>query len=111
MAAQVHAIHEKSQNVSVQFEEERPLNLYQIHRKAAKTAESKLTQYLPEPGYFLAGAISGGVSRTATAPLDRLKVYLLVSTKSTANLALDAAKHGHPCQPSEMPAGQSAMLS
>lgn len=46
-------------------------------------------------GYFLAGAISGGVSRTATAPLDRLKVYLLVNTKSSANLALDAAKHGN----------------
>ncbi|KAG5922526.1 hypothetical protein E4U42_005438 [Claviceps africana] len=32
-------------------------------------------------GYFLAGAIAGGVSRTATAPLDRLKVYLLVNTR------------------------------
>ncbi|KAL1879102.1 hypothetical protein VTK73DRAFT_7326 [Phialemonium thermophilum] len=45
-------------------------------------------------GYFLAGAISGGVSRTATAPLDRLKVYLLVSTKPGPKVALEAAKHG-----------------
>ncbi|CAK7275193.1 hypothetical protein SEPCBS57363_006554 [Sporothrix epigloea] len=43
---------------------------------------SKLTQYVPHPGYFLAGALAGGISRTATAPFDRLKVYLLVSTQS-----------------------------
>ncbi|KAF3765521.1 hypothetical protein M406DRAFT_78329 [Cryphonectria parasitica EP155] len=42
-----------------------------------------LTQYLPEPGYFLAGALAGGVSRTATAPLDRIKVALLVATGAT----------------------------
>ncbi|KAK0708954.1 mitochondrial carrier domain-containing protein [Lasiosphaeria miniovina] len=47
-------------------------------------------------GYFVAGAVSGGVSRTATAPLDRLKVYLLVNTKASAPVALAAAKHGHP---------------
>jgi len=46
-------------------------------------------------GYFLAGAIAGGVSRTATAPLDRLKVYLLVNTSDkTAADAADAAKKG-----------------
>lgn len=43
----------------------------------------KLTDFVPDPGYFLAGAIAGGVSRTATAPLDRLKVYLLVNTSTT----------------------------
>ncbi|KAK4165109.1 mitochondrial carrier domain-containing protein [Cladorrhinum sp. PSN259] len=58
--------------------------------------KSKLTELLPEPGYFLAGAVSGGVSRTATAPLDRLKVYLLVSTKTAENAALAAAKSGRP---------------
>jgi solute carrier family 25 phosphate transporter 23/24/25/41 len=62
------------------------------------TAEvtSRLTDLLPEPGYFLAGAISGGVSRTATAPLDRLKVYLLVNTTTKANVAVAAAKQGRP---------------
>lgn len=55
-----------------------------------------LTDLLPEPGYFLAGAVSGGVSRTATAPLDRLKVYLLVNTKTSTTVALAAAKHGQP---------------
>lgn len=41
-----------------------------------------LTTFIPHPGYFVAGAIAGGVSRTATAPLDRLKVYLLVNTSN-----------------------------
>lgn len=57
---------------------------------------TRLTDLLPEPGYFLAGAVSGGVSRTATAPLDRLKVYLLVNTKNANNAALEAAKRGRP---------------
>lgn len=55
----------------------------------------RLTDFIPDPGYFLAGAIAGGVSRTATAPLDRLKVYLLVNTSDkTAADAADAAKKG-----------------
>ncbi|KAI0137164.1 mitochondrial carrier domain-containing protein [Xylariales sp. AK1849] len=55
-----------------------------------------LTKYLPDTGYFVAGAVAGGISRTATAPLDRLKVYLLVNTKNTTNAAVDAAKKGRP---------------
>lgn len=49
-----------------------------------------LTDFLPVPGYFLAGGLAGMVSRTATAPLDRLKVYLIakVSPKDTMNKAL-----------------------
>lgn len=58
--------------------------------------KSRLTQYLPEPGYFLAGALAGGISRTATAPLDRLKVYLLVNTKTKAAVSADVAKQGQP---------------
>ncbi|KAI1366322.1 mitochondrial carrier domain-containing protein [Xylaria arbuscula] len=61
-----------------------------------KVKKSVLIRYIPDPGYFVAGAVAGGVSRTATAPLDRLKVYLLVNTKSDANMALDAAKKGRP---------------
>ncbi|ROV93024.1 hypothetical protein VPNG_09438 [Cytospora leucostoma] len=60
---------------------------------------SRLTQYLPEPGYFIAGALAGGISRTATAPLDRLKVYLLVNTQTKAGKTgalLNAAKAGLP---------------
>ncbi|KAI1353205.1 mitochondrial carrier domain-containing protein [Xylaria sp. FL0043] len=61
-----------------------------------KVKKSVLMNYVPDPGYFIAGAVAGGVSRTATAPLDRLKVYLLVNTKSHTNIALDAAKKGRP---------------
>ncbi|KAL2155400.1 hypothetical protein VTH82DRAFT_142 [Thermothelomyces myriococcoides] len=57
---------------------------------------TRLTDLLPEPGYFLAGAVSGGVSRTATAPLDRLKVYLLVNTSNRTTTAASSAKSGRP---------------
>ncbi|PKS13080.1 hypothetical protein jhhlp_000421 [Lomentospora prolificans] len=57
----------------------------------------KLTDFVPDPGYFLAGAIAGGVSRTATAPLDRLKVYLLVNTSTSHGFQdmVGALKGGH----------------
>lgn len=56
----------------------------------------RLTDFVPDPGYFVAGAIAGGVSRTATAPLDRLKVYLLVNTASSVDTAGVALKEGRP---------------
>lgn len=56
----------------------------------------RLTDFVPDPGYFVAGAIAGGVSRTATAPLDRLKVYLLVNTSSSTSTAGVALRQGHP---------------
>ncbi|KKY19033.1 putative calcium dependent mitochondrial carrier protein [Diplodia seriata] len=46
-------------------------------------------------GYFAAGGVAGIVSRTTTAPLDRLKVYLIAQT-STAETAVQAAKSGAP---------------
>lgn len=52
--------------------------------------EDILTESTPHLGYFLAGGMAGVVSRTATAPFDRLKVYLIAQTKSqsaTANIA------------------------
>ncbi|KAG9570333.1 hypothetical protein KCU60_g17290, partial [Aureobasidium melanogenum] len=45
-------------------------------------------------GYFLAGGISGVASRTTTAPLDRLKVYLIAQTGT--NEAVQAVKSGAP---------------
>ena len=52
-----------------------------------------LSTCLPTPGYFVAGGLAGAVSRTTTAPLDRLKVYLIAQT-STATDAIEAAKSG-----------------
>ncbi|KAL7787120.1 mitochondrial carrier domain-containing protein [Trichoderma ceciliae] len=70
------------------------------HREESSTGaiptkkKFRLTDFAPHPGYFLAGAIAGGVSRTATAPFDRLKVYLLVNTNSGAETAMGALKQG-----------------
>ncbi|AOW05252.1 mitochondrial carrier domain-containing protein [Yarrowia lipolytica] len=38
-------------------------------------------------GYFLAGGLAGAISRTATAPLDRLKVYLIADPITPATTA------------------------
>ena len=46
-------------------------------------------------GYFVAGGMAGIISRTATAPLDRLKVYLIAQTSNT-QAAVDLAKEGSP---------------
>ncbi|KAF2230197.1 mitochondrial carrier [Viridothelium virens] len=58
-----------------------------------KRRESVLTEFLPDPGYFLAGGLAGVASRTSTAPLDRLKVYLIAQT-GVAEEAVAAAKKG-----------------
>ena len=62
----------------------------------AQGKKTVLISYLPDPGYFIAGAVAGGISRTTTAPLDRLKVYLLVNTSARANPVVEAAKKGQP---------------
>jgi len=75
----------------------------QLSATASQHAASKilpmppLTAFLPGPGFFAAGAMSGIVSRTTTAPLDRLKVYLIAQTDN-ARQALDAVKGGQPLQ-------------
>ena len=55
--------------------------------------KARLTDFVPNIGYFAAGGLSGITSRTATAPLDRLKVYLIAQT-GPATEAIQAAKGG-----------------
>lgn len=57
--------------------------------------EQKLTENTPQLGYFIAGGIAGVISRTATAPFDRLKVYLIAQTESKKP-AIDVVKEGAP---------------
>jgi solute carrier family 25 (mitochondrial phosphate transporter), member 23/24/25/41 len=47
-----------------------------FYTRVAST-KALLIEILPDAGYFFAGGVAGAVSRTATAPLDRLKVYLI----------------------------------
>lgn len=58
-----------------------------------KARPTKLTDFVPDVGYFLAGGLSGITSRTATAPLDRLKVYLIAQT-GPAEKTVHAVKSG-----------------
>ncbi|KAI0010623.1 mitochondrial carrier [Xylariaceae sp. FL0662B] len=85
----------KGSAIAIALPEIKPSEIESGSREKVKIRQS-LISYLPDSGYFVAGAVAGGISRTATAPLDRLKVYLLVNTKSDANVALNAARKGQP---------------
>ena len=63
----------------------------------ASKKKGLLTDLLPDPGYFLAGGVAGVVSRTATAPLDRLKVYLIAQIGSKEE-TVQSLKEGAPLQ-------------
>ncbi|KAI9803386.1 MAG: hypothetical protein M1833_000905 [Piccolia ochrophora] len=65
--------------------------------KISKYLRQILINARVDPGYFIAGGVSGVVSRTATAPLDRLRVYLIAQT-SVADEAVHAVKQGAPVQ-------------
>ncbi|KAK4688162.1 hypothetical protein P7C73_g1947, partial [Tremellales sp. Uapishka_1] len=43
--------------------------------------------------FLLAGGVAGAVSRTVTAPFDRLKVYLITTTTATANVTHISPTH------------------
>src|ERR1700709_1327999 len=65
-----------------------------LSEQVAPTKKSLLTQVFPDPGYFAAGGLAGVISRTATAPLDRLKVYLIAHTGPVVG-SLDVARKGN----------------
>ena len=60
------------------------------HSKVLATIAS-----IPKPAYFFAaGAISGAIGKTVTAPLDRVKVLLQVKGGYSGSLVTQAAKNG-----------------
>jgi len=64
-----------------------------LSEDVTSSKKSLLTEILPDPGYFAAGGLAGVISRTATAPLDRLKVYLIADTGTTKE-SIEAVKKG-----------------
>lgn len=82
---------------------------HEAPQKLAPSERSRLTEILPDPGYFAAGAIAGVVSRTATAPIDRLKVYLIANV-SPKSAPLETAKQGKAVAAAKM-SGQPFVLA
>ena len=69
---------------------------YQTTGSVNQEGDVHINDSLQGLGYFLAGGLAGMISRTATAPLDRLKVYLIAQV-SPRKAAVDAAKEsGNP---------------
>jgi hypothetical protein len=66
----------------------------EVQEGVLESFKSVLIACVPNPGYFVAGGVAGIVSRTSTAPLDRLKVYLIAQT-GVAQEAVAAAKSGN----------------
>ncbi|KAF2018709.1 calcium dependent mitochondrial carrier protein-like protein [Aaosphaeria arxii CBS 175.79] len=66
----------------------------ELKEEVGQSLKSMLISCVPNPGYFVAGGLAGIVSRTSTAPLDRLKVYLIAQT-SVAQDAVSDAKSGN----------------
>jgi solute carrier family 25 (mitochondrial phosphate transporter), member 23/24/25/41 len=69
------------------------LNFYPLFMALNCPKEWFADRVIEALGYFLAGAFAGIASRTATAPLDRLKVYLIAQT-SDKKAVVDAMKDG-----------------
>jgi solute carrier family 25 (mitochondrial phosphate transporter), member 23/24/25/41 len=55
---------------------------YQEHAQMTSEGDALVSSYdtMRGLGYFTAGGVAGAISRTATAPFDRLKTYLIANT-------------------------------
>lgn len=88
-------IDQEKKIVAREQEEERETMELDTEITLWENTKAALTHALLPSGYFVAGALSGAVSRTSTAPLDRLRVYLIAQT-GTAQASVQAAKSGAP---------------
>ncbi len=73
------------------------IRLKKFHIIVSHLIDVLLIDYVIPLGYFIAGGLAGMISRTATAPLDRLKVYLIAQTNPT-EATVAAVKDGAPLQ-------------
>ncbi|RMZ85627.1 hypothetical protein DV737_g568, partial [Chaetothyriales sp. CBS 132003] len=69
------------------------LSYYSATANVNQEGDVHINDTLQGFGYFIAGGMAGMVSRTATAPLDRLKVYLIAQTKPN-EATVQVAKKG-----------------
>jgi solute carrier family 25 phosphate transporter 23/24/25/41 len=59
-----------------------PLLLPPVDWNDWDSVKPELIACVPSTGYFAAGGLAGLISRTSTAPLDRLKVYLIAHVEA-----------------------------
>ncbi|KAJ4296455.1 hypothetical protein N0V90_006500 [Kalmusia sp. IMI 367209] len=92
------ALSSTSQTLPPRYDVENlPVPITEEQKALVQNVASVLIGCFPDIEYFVAGGIAGIVSRTSTAPLDRLKVYLIAQTSVTKE-AVAAAKSGNVLQ-------------